>query len=98
MQIGTVFSTLLVDYPQRVNVVNARRSRSEACLLTIYGIKVDFYLIQYDLADDIPLQLSQIFRLPFFGIFTMIPSVHSSENASLNQASSNMGCSTSADR
>ena len=28
VQIGTVFSTLLDDYPQRVKVVNARRSRS----------------------------------------------------------------------
>ena len=40
----TVFSTFPDDYPQRVNVVNARRSRSEACLLTIYGgIKIVFY-------------------------------------------------------
>ena len=46
MQIGTVFSTLLDDYPQLVNVVNARRSRSEACLLMIYaGIKMVFYPI-----------------------------------------------------
>ena len=42
----------------------------------------------------IPRQLSQIFRLHFFGICTMITSVHSSGNATLNQASSNMGCST----
>ena len=88
-QIETVFSTLITldDYPQRVNLINARRSRSEACLLTIYrGIKMVFY----------PIQLSQIFSLPLFGIFTMIPSVHSSANALLNQASSNMSCSTSA--
>ena len=53
MQIGTVFSTLIDDYPQRVNVVNAIRSSSEACLLTIYGeIKMVFYSIQYDLVDD----------------------------------------------
>ena len=52
-QIGTVFSTLLDDYPQRVNVVNAGRSRAEACLLTIYGgTKIVFYPIQYDLVDD----------------------------------------------
>ena len=30
------------------------------------------------------------------GIFTMIPSVHSSGNVLLNQASSNRGCGTSA--
>ena len=46
MQIGKVFSTLLDDYPQCVNVVNARRSRAEACLFTIYGrIKMVFYPI-----------------------------------------------------
>ena len=50
LQIGTVFSTLIDDYPQRVIAVNARRSRSEACLLTFYGgIKMLFYSIQYDL-------------------------------------------------
>ena len=44
----------LDDYPQRVNVFNARRSRSEACLLTIYGgIKMVFYPIQYVLGDDL---------------------------------------------
>ena len=33
---------------------NARRSRAEACLLTIYGeIKMVFYPIQYDLGDDL---------------------------------------------
>ena len=37
MQIVTVFSTLRDYYPQRINVVNARRSRPVACLLTIYG-------------------------------------------------------------
>ena len=37
MQIGTVFSTLLDDYRHHDHVVNARRSSSEACLLTIYG-------------------------------------------------------------
>ena len=53
MKIGTVFSSLLDEYLQRVNVVNARRSRSEACLLTIYGgIKMVCYTIQYDLGDD----------------------------------------------
>ena len=67
-----------------VNVVNARRSRSEASLLTIYcGIKMLFYPIQYD-KTHIPCQLLQIFRLPFFGTFTMIPSVLSSGNASLS--------------
>ena len=53
MQIGTVFSTLLGGYPQRVNVVNALTHRSEAGLLTIYvEIKMVFYPIQYDLGDD----------------------------------------------
>ena len=41
---------MLDDYPQRVKVVNARRSRSEACVLMIFaGIKIVFYPIQYDL-------------------------------------------------
>ena len=101
MQIGTVFSNLLDDYAQRVNVVNVRRSRSEAYLLTIYGgIKMPFFsrscmtlemTLEIAYKPHIPRQLSQIFRLPFSRIFTVIPSVHSSENASLNQASSNMG-------
>ena len=53
MQIGTVFSALLEDYAQRVNVVSASRSRSKACLVTIYGgIKMVFYPMQYDLGDD----------------------------------------------
>ena len=53
MQIGTVFSTLLDDYPQRVNVVNSRRYRPEACLPTNYGgIKLVFYLIKYEHGDD----------------------------------------------
>ena len=41
---------LLDDYSQRVNVINARRYRSEACLLTLYG-GMFFYSIQYDLED-----------------------------------------------
>ena len=46
-------STLLDDYPQNFDVVNAKRARSEACQLTIYdGIKMLFYSIQYDLGDD----------------------------------------------
>ena len=53
MLVGTIFSTLLDDYPQRVSVVNARSCRSEACLLMIYGgIKMVFYPIQYDHGDD----------------------------------------------
>ena len=77
------------------NVINTRRSRSEDWLETIYvGIEMVFYPIQYDLGDY--RQLLQIFRLHFFRIFTMIPSVHFSGNASPNQVSSNMGCSTSA--
>ena len=46
-------SVLVDDYPQPVNVVNARKSSSEVCLLTIYdSIKMVVEPIQYDLGAD----------------------------------------------
>ena len=80
-----------------IYVEDTVRLRCKSCWYGQCKTKASLFCIYYTGSTQIPCQLSQSCRLPFFGILTVIPSVHSLGKLEFSQAPLMRVCSNAAD-